>query len=302
LLIRLLDAFRVHDLFWVMGGRELESLSIYVYQNVLLSQINFGLGSAAAVFVFACALCVALVFAVILRAQASTGLSQEGLDEDPSGVAGSYAGARSAVSLGMAGGLLAVAFLAPVAWVFWLSVTPSLDLYGLQEDGSGASPSLLMYSFMLYDGQIITGLANSAVIAGVTTALTLSLACPGAYAISRLGLRYGNGMLAAMLAVAFFPPAAVLVPMLVQLREIGVVGTQLGAIVPHTVFFLPFAVWLLTTFFRELPAEVEDAARLDGARETQVLTRVMGQNSVDSWRLELPRGPLRSAMVLPGAG
>jgi len=61
----------------------------------------------------------------------------------------------------------------------------------------------------------------------------------------------------------------------VQLREIGVVGTQLGAIIPRTVFFLPFAVWLLATFFRELPAEVEDAARVDGARETQVLTRVI---------------------------
>jgi len=64
-----------------------------------------------------------------------------------------------------------------------------LDLYGLQEDASGASPSLLLYSFMLYDGRVITGLANSAVIASVVTALTLFLACPSAYAIARLGLR-----------------------------------------------------------------------------------------------------------------
>jgi multiple sugar transport system permease protein len=242
---------------------------------VLLSQINFGLGGAAAVFVFARAFSVALLFAAILRSQASTGLSQEGLDEDPNEVAGSHTGARSG-ALGIAGGLLAVAFLVPVAWVFWMSVTPSLDLYGPRGDSSGAAPpSLLLYSFMLYDGRAITGLANSAVIAGVTTAITLSLACPAAYAIARLGLRYGNGLLAAMPAVAFFPPAAVPVPMLVQLREIGVVGTQLGAIVPHTVFFLPFAVWLLATFFRELPAEVEDAARVDGARETQVLSRVI---------------------------
>jgi len=275
LLIRLLDAFRVHDLFWVMGGRQLVSLSTYVYQNVLLSAINFGRGSAAAVFVFACALSVALVFAVILRAQASTGLGQEGLAEDPNELAGSYTGARSGFSMGITSGLLAIAFLAPVAWVFWLSVTPSLDLYGSREDGSGASPSLLLYSFMLSDGQVVTSLVNSAVIAGVTTALTLVLACPAAYAIARLGLRYGNSLLGAMLAVAFFPPAAVLVPMLVQLREIGIVGTQLGVIVPHTVFFLPFAVWLLAMYFRELPAEVEDAARVDGALETQVLTRVV---------------------------
>ena len=78
-----------------------------------------------------------------------------------------------------------------------------------------------------------------------------------------------------MLAIAFFPPVAVLVPMLVQLRELGFLGTRLGAIVPHTAFFLPFAIWLLSTFFRELPAEVEDAARVDGAKRLQVFTRII---------------------------
>ena len=60
-----------------------------------------------------------------------------------------------------------------------------------------------------------------------------------------------------------------------QLRGSGLIGTQLGAIVPDTVLFLPFAIWLLTTFFRELPAEVEDAARVDGAGRLRVLTSVV---------------------------
>ena len=63
--------------------------------------------------------------------------------------------------------------------------------------------------------------------------------------------------------------------LLVQLRGSGLIGTQLGAIVPDTVLFLPFAIWLLTTFFRELPAEVEDAARVDGAGRLRVLTSVV---------------------------
>src|SRR5215216_2383738 len=78
-----------------------------------------------------------------------------------------------------------------------------------------------------------------------------------------------------MLAIAFFPPVALLVPLLVQLRESGLIGTQLGAIVPDTVLFLPFAIWLLTTFFRELPAEVEGAARVDGTGRLRVLTSVV---------------------------
>ena len=82
LLIRLLDAFRVFDLFRVLGNGDLKSLSTYVYQNVLLSQLNFGLGSAAAVFVFACALSAALFFVLVLRAQAPTGLAQAALHGD----------------------------------------------------------------------------------------------------------------------------------------------------------------------------------------------------------------------------
>ncbi len=71
LLFRLLDAFRVYDLFWVMSGRELKSLSTYVYQNVMLSNIYFGSGRAAAVFMSVIALSVALVRAGYLVPQQS---------------------------------------------------------------------------------------------------------------------------------------------------------------------------------------------------------------------------------------
>lgn len=267
LLIRLLDAFRVHDLFFVLGGRQLQSLSTYVYQNVLLSQINSGLGSATAVFVFACALSAALFFAVVLRTQTPTGLAQAGLPEDLDGATGDRESTGGGLSPAVAGGLLAMVFLAPVAWVFMVSITRSMS-------GGGAFASLLIYPFVLSDPQTITGLANSAVIAGSTTFLALVLACPAAYAIARLGLRHGNGLMGIMLAAAFFPPAAVLVPMLIQLREVGAIGSQVGAIVPHTVFFVPFAIWLLATYFREMPAEIEDA-RVDGASRMQVLGRVI---------------------------
>lgn len=263
LLIRLLDAFRVHDLFWVMGARELKSLSTYVYQNVMLSQLNFGLGSAAAVFVFAGALATALFFIVVLRAQLSTGVGYSGLPAGDGGEADGRGGTASKFLLATAGGLLTMVSLTPVLWIFAVSIFPL-----------SGSPSPAAYQLVLYDGRLVTGLVNSLIIAGSTTLLTLLLASPAAYAIARLGLRYGNGLLGVVLAIAFFPPVAVLVPMLVQLREVGVVGTRLGAILPHTAFFLPFAIWLLSAFFRDLSAEVEDAARVDGAGRITVLTRI----------------------------
>src|SRR5215217_995132 len=276
LLLRLLDAFRVFDLFRVLGADNLASLSTYVYQGVMLSQIDFGLGNAAAVFMFLCAFLASLFFAFVLRAQATTGLAHSGLQRDaPMDGGGTISGrghGRSRLTLGAVGGLLSALFLAPLAWVFWVSVTHAP---GDGPGGAVTGPSLLAYPMVLFDTSLTVGLANSAIIAGSTAALTLVLACPAAYALALFGRPYANGAMAVMLAVAFFPSVAVLVPLLVQLRETGLVGTQLGAIVPDTVFFLPFAIWLLATFFRELPAEVEDAARVDGASRLRVLTSVI---------------------------
>ncbi len=167
---------------------------------------------------------------------------------------------RSGFALGVLGWAIAALFLAPLVWVFWVSVAHA--------PGSGDAVtglSLLSYPGVLLNTPLTLGLANSAIIASSTAILTLLLACPAAFALARFDLPYSNGLLGVMLAIAFFPPVALLVPLLVQLRESGLIGTQLGAIVPDTVLFLPFAIWLLTTYFRELPAEVEDAARVDGA-------------------------------------
>src|SRR5215212_340582 len=273
LLLRLLDAFRVFDLFMVLGDQNLDSLSTYVYQDVMLSQIHFGLGNAAAVFMFLCAFLASLFFALILRAQASSGLAHSGLQRDSRrnrGVTGRGSG-RSGLTLGALGGLLSVLFLAPLGWVFWVSVAQGPGAAG----GAVTGPSLLSYPMVLQYTDLTTGLVNSAIIAGSTAVLTLVLACPAAFALARFGLPYSNGLLGIMLAIAFFPPVALLVPLLVQLRESGLIGTQLGAIVPDTVFFLPFAIWLLATFFRELPTEVEDAAKVDGAGRLRVLTSVV---------------------------
>jgi ABC-type sugar transport system permease subunit len=268
LLLRLLDAFRVFDLFRVLGNRNLISLSTYVYQDVMLSQINFGLGNAAAVFMFLCAFLASLSFAFVLRAQASTGLAFSGLQWDTNGevtVVG-----RGSPGLGILGLAVTALFLAPLVWVFWVSV-----VHAPGTGGAVTGPSLLSYPMVLMGTPLTVGLVNSAIIAGSTAVLTLVLACPAAYALARFAMPYSNGLLGVMLAIAFFPPVALLVPLLVQLRESGLIGTQLGAIVPDTVLFLPFAIWLLTTFFREMPAEVEDAARVDGAGRLRVLTAVV---------------------------
>ena len=290
LLLRLLDAFRVFDLFRVLGADNLASLSTYVYQDVMLSQIYFGLGNAAAVFMFLCAFLASLIFAFVLRAQASMGLAHSGLQRVEDGTGGGPGYGRSGLALGAIAGMLSVLFLAPLAWVFWVGVA--------QGPGAVTGPSLLSYlsyPVVLLDTSLTVGLANSAIIAGSTAALTLVLACPAAYALARFGLPYSNGLLSIMLAVAFFPPVALLVPLLVQLRESGLIGTQLGAIVPDTVFFLPFAIWLLATFSESCPLRSR-------TRRRSTVLAVCGCSSRSSCRSPhppcSPRG--RSSSYSPG--
>ena len=113
---------------------------------------------------------------------------------------------------GVPGRVLSALFLVPLAWVFWVNV--------VHAPGSGdtvTGPSLLSYPMVLLGTSLTVGLAYSAIIAGSTAILTLVLACPAAYALARFGLPYSNGLLGVMLAVAFFPPVALLVPLLVQI-------------------------------------------------------------------------------------
>src|SRR5829696_52703 len=145
LLLRLLDAFRVFDLFRVLGNQNLASLSTYVYQDVMLSQINFGPGNAAAVFMFLCAFLASLFFAFVLRAQASTGLAHSGLQREGGGAVAGRGYGRSGLALGALGGLLSVLLLAPLAWVFWVSVVQAPGAGG----GAVTGPSLLSYPVVL---------------------------------------------------------------------------------------------------------------------------------------------------------
>lgn len=271
LLFRVLDALRVFDLFYVLGGQKLRSLSTYVFTKVLRSTLFIGVGMAASVFVYALALLVALGFlALLLRGQEGTDAADSGQD----GV--SLVGVRPAGGAAFAVVAAAlVASLAPLLYVLKTSLSTVADL-------SATPPSILprglspdSYVGLLADPAVTKSLFNSLVIAGSTTLLVLLLASPAAYAAARSAIGGGSQLLlAAVLAVAFFPQVSVLTPLFVQLRALGLANTYWAAIIPNTGFLLPLAVWFLASFLRAVPREIEEAARVDGASAPQVLARI----------------------------
>jgi trehalose/maltose transport system permease protein len=113
--------------------------------------------------------------------------------------------------------------------------------------------------------EFLRGLMNSAVVAGLTVILALVAGSFAAYALGRLQFRGRTIMLYLVLAMTMFPLISILSGLFAITRELGVFGSITALIITYPIFTLPFTVWVLVSFFRGLPVELEQAALVDGA-------------------------------------
>jgi ABC-type glycerol-3-phosphate transport system permease component len=131
------------------------------------------------------------------------------------------------------------------------------------------------YRTVLVERDFWTPLANSLIVAASTTALCVSLGAACAYALARLRFR-GRGVVAAtLLAIGMFPQIALVSPLFLLLRRLGLTNSYPGLVLPYFTFAMPLAVYLLVTAFRRLPRDLEDAALVDGASRLRVLVEIV---------------------------
>ncbi len=117
-------------------------------------------------------------------------------------------------------------------------------------------------------------IANSVLVAASVVALSLLLGVTAAYALARIRFRGRGLLLVTILGVSMFPQVAVLSGMYSLIRALGLYNTLPALSLSYMLFTLPFTVWLLTTFMRGLPQELEDAAIMDGASPWVIVTRI----------------------------
>ncbi len=117
-------------------------------------------------------------------------------------------------------------------------------------------------------------LFNSLVIAFGTTAITIVVAAPSAYAMARIKFRGRGAFGLAVLVTQMFSPVIVLIPIFKMMKVLGLLNTYLALILVNTGLTLPFAIWMLTSFFKAIPKELEDAAMIDGLSRTGMLFRI----------------------------
>jgi multiple sugar transport system permease protein len=136
------------------------------------------------------------------------------------------------------------------------------------------SGSWSFYRAALFDHDLLRYVANSAVVAGSTTVLALILGVPAAYALARLAVPGKRVIMALLLCISMFPQLAIAAPLWQLLDRIGGLNHHWGIVLPYVALTLPLAVWILASFFKELPAELEDAARVDGCGPWTTLVRI----------------------------
>jgi len=163
--------------------------------------------------------------------------------------------------------------LVPVAWIVSLSLKPAAQLN--DNRFLPQSISLENYRAIFQDPQFPAALWNSLGIASLSTLLAVLLGMFAAYAIVRLEFPGRRLVLAGALSVAMFPPVAVIGPLFDLWRTVGLFDTWPGLILPYMTFTLPLAIWILAAFFREIPWELDKAARVDGATPLQAFRRVI---------------------------
>jgi len=170
--------------------------------------------------------------------------------------------------------------LLPFYWVAITSIKPQEDLLVDPPIWWPSNPTGLHYSTALNAFRGWTGLENSLIIAFSTTVLSVAIGTAAAYSMARY--RTGGKHLAFwFLSQRIMPPVAIIIPMFLLYARytkewfgFSLVDTRIGLILLYTVFALPFTVWMMFAYFRQMPAELEEAALVDGCSRMQALWKI----------------------------
>jgi len=169
--------------------------------------------------------------------------------------------------------LVIVYALLPVLWILSLSLKPTQEV----KDGKLIPSSITFDNYRgIFKGDVFTSaLVNSLGIGLITTAIAVVIGGMAAYAVARLEFTGKKLLVGAALLIAMFPQISLVTPLFNIERRIGLFDTWAGLIIPYITFALPLAIYILAAFFREIPRDLEKAAKMDGATPAQAFRMVI---------------------------
>jgi trehalose/maltose transport system permease protein len=163
--------------------------------------------------------------------------------------------------------------LLPVLWILSLSLKPT----SMVKDGKLIPSSVTFENYRgIFRGNLFSSaLVNSVGIGVFTTVIAVVIGGMAAYAVARLEFPGKRLLIGAVLLISMFPAISLVTPLFNIERRIGLFDTWAGLIIPYITFALPLAIYTLSAFFREIPWDLEKAAKMDGATPAQALRKVI---------------------------
>ncbi len=165
--------------------------------------------------------------------------------------------------------------VAPVIWIAIMSVQPEINYVSVPPRLQLEDVSLRWFTAMLAEPSFLGALQTSAIVAFVTMVFCLIFGSLAAYPLARLNVPHKNLFLTVSIVTRMVPAMILVIPMFLLLRNFRLLDSHLGLIIVYTTFLLPYVIWMLKSFFEQVPYALEAAARMDGCSRLGALLRVL---------------------------
>jgi multiple sugar transport system permease protein len=175
-------------------------------------------------------------------------------------------------------GPFAIVLAFPFYWMLMTAFKTENDLYNTENvpfKFNEKSPTTRNFEFLWNDTQYRTWLENTAIVGAVVVVITLLLAVPAGYSLARLSGSWGQSVGVGIFLTYLVPPTLLFLPLSRVIAELGLQDRLTSLMLVYPSFTVPFSTWLLMGFFKTIPPELEDAARVDGASRLGTLLRIV---------------------------
>ncbi|MDL2401744.1 carbohydrate ABC transporter permease [Rhizobium mayense] len=178
------------------------------------------------------------------------------------------------IIIAIASVMLVLVCLFPFAWMALSSIKALPELYTVPPHWLPDAPTIANYITVIFNSNIPRYFMNSVIISVGSTALALILAIFASYGFARFDFKGKPFFQTFVLVGQLLPTAAIIVPLFITLRYLHLVNTYWGLILVYMIITLPLSVWMLTSYFKAIPVELEEAAIVDGASRLGILFRI----------------------------
>jgi multiple sugar transport system permease protein len=164
----------------------------------------------------------------------------------------------------------------PIVWLLFTSLKPAADIYAWPPVYIPNPFTLKNYIWIITETpELLRYILNSFIVASATTLCILGFGGLGAYSLTRLRYTGRHATMLGMLAVSMFPPIALLPAMFLTFMKLGLLNRYPSLVIAHTGLYMPMAIWIMSNYFKTIPMDLEDAARVDGCSVLRIFWNVI---------------------------